>query len=60
MEGAIATLRDEIAGLEAGIKALDKSVAEATEQRKEEHSDYTTLMANDGAAKEVLAWAKNR
>jgi chromosome segregation ATPase len=60
LQGAIAALRDEMASLEAGIKALDKSVAEATEQRKEEHTDYTTLMANDGAAKEVLAWAKNR
>jgi chromosome segregation ATPase len=60
LEGAIATLRDENAGLEAGIAALDKSVAEATEQRKEEHAEYTSLMANDGAAKEVLGWAKNR
>jgi chromosome segregation ATPase len=60
LEGAIATLRDEIAALEAGIAALDKSVAQATEQRKEEHADYKSLMANDGAAKEVLAWAKNR
>merc|ERR1719253_345760 len=35
-EEAIATTADEIAALQAGIKALDKSVAEATEQRKEE------------------------
>merc|ERR1719230_1283099 len=48
---AIATLTDEIAALEAGIKALDKSVAEATEQRKEENEDYTALMASDTAAK---------
>lgn len=60
LEGAIATLRDEIAALQAGIKALDKSVAEATEQRKAEHADYTALMANDGAAVDVLGWAKNR
>merc|ERR1719313_3182759 len=56
----IATLTDEVAALNAGIAALDKSVAEATEQRKEENSDYTTLMANDAAAKEILAMAKNR
>merc|ERR1719297_49110 len=31
---SIATLAGEIAALGAGIKALDKSVAEATEQRK--------------------------
>jgi len=59
-EGAIAELQDEIKALEESIKALDKSVAEATEQRKEEHSDYSDLMANDGAAKELLDFAKNR
>jgi hypothetical protein len=56
----IATLTEEIAALNKGIANLDKSVAEATEQRKEENSDYTTLMANDAAAKEILAMAKNR
>merc|ERR1719188_876756 len=60
MEGLIATLTDEIAALEAGIKALDKSVAEATELRKEENTDYKTLMTDDTNAKEVLGWAKNR
>merc|ERR1711924_73676 len=39
---------------------LDKSVAEATEQRKEENEDYTELMASDSAAKELLGFAKNR
>ena len=34
----IATLTDEIKALAAGIVALDKSVAETTEQRKEENS----------------------
>jgi len=57
---AVATLADEIKALSAGIVALDKSVAEATEQRKEENSDYKTLMASDGAAKEILGFAKNR
>jgi len=56
----IAALTEELAALNAGIVALDKSVAEATEQRKEENSDYTSLMANDAAAKEILAMAKNR
>merc|ERR1719345_17142 len=57
---AVATLTDEIKALADGIVALDKSVAEATVQRKEENSDYTTLMASDGTAKEILAFAKNR
>merc|ERR1719420_645401 len=57
---AIATLADEIKALEDAIVALDKSVAEATEQRKEENAEYTELMANDAAAKELLGFAKNR
>jgi chromosome segregation ATPase len=57
---AIAALKAEIKALEAGIKALDKSVAEATEQRKEENAAFKELMANDSAAKEVLAFARNR
>jgi len=56
----IATLAQEISALEAGIKALDKAVAEATEQRKNENAEYKDLMASDTAAKEVLAFAKNR
>merc|ERR1719409_2683090 len=57
---AIATLTSEIEALAASIKALDKSVAEASETRKEENEDYTTLIAQDTAAKELLGIAKNR
>merc|ERR1712226_1026432 len=57
---AIATLSQEIAALEAGIKALDKAVADATAQRKDENAEYKALMASDTAAREVLAFAKNR
>merc|ERR1719428_958050 len=57
---AIAMLTDEIKALEEAIVALDKAVAEATEQRKEENEEYTELMANDAAAKELLGFAKNR
>jgi len=56
----LATLTQEIAALDAGIRALDKSVAEATEQRKEENAEFKALVASDTAAKEVLAFAKNR
>ena len=56
----ITSLVAEIKALSDGIVALDNQVAEATEQRKEENSDYTTLMANDAAAKDILAFAKNR
>uniref|UniRef100_A0A7S2ACH2 Uncharacterized protein n=1 Tax=Alexandrium andersonii TaxID=327968 RepID=A0A7S2ACH2_9DINO len=59
-EEGIATLKDEAAALTAGVKALDKSVAEATEQRKTENVEFTELMASDSAAKELLGFAKNR
>merc|ERR550525_837366 len=57
---AIAKLADEIAALTAGITELDKTVAEATEQRKEENADFKSLMASDTAAKELMKFAKNR
>jgi len=57
---AIATLTDELAALAAGIKALDKSVAEATETRKAENEEYKSTMAADKAAKELIGVAKNR
>jgi len=54
------TLTNEIAALQAGITALDKQVAEATEQRKEEHKDATGNMAMMQAAKALVEKAKNR
>jgi len=56
----IAKLNDEIAMLEDSIKATDKSVAEMTEQRKAESKEYQELMTSNGAAKELLEFAKNR
>ena len=60
MKEGIATSKSEIEALENSIKALDKAVGEATEQRKEEHEDFIGLMASDSAAKELLAFARNR
>merc|ERR1719464_617979 len=57
---AISTLAQEIAALTAGIKALDKSVAEATEERKDENAEYKALIASNTAATQVLEFAKNR
>merc|ERR1719384_1515415 len=56
----ISTLTDDIAVLTAGIVELDKSVAEATENRKEENEEFKALMAADTAAKDLLVFAKNR
>merc|ERR1719174_81597 len=60
LEDGIAQATSEIEALSDSIKALDKSVAEATEQRKEENSEYTEMMASSGAAKELIGMAKNR
>jgi len=59
-EATVATLTEEIAALVQGIKDLDKDVAEATQQRKEENEEYTETMAADTAAEELLQLAKNR
>jgi len=56
----IATLTDEIAALTKGLAQLDKQVEEATVNRKEENEDYQSLMANNGAALEIIGMAKNR
>jgi len=56
----LATLGDEIEALSDGIKALDKQVAEATENRKEENAEYKEDMANNVAAKKILELAKGR
>merc|ERR1719326_2181797 len=56
----IGTLTEEIAALTKGIKDLDQSVAEATEQRKQEHAAYEDDLAANTATKEILGIAKNR
>merc|ERR1719272_2022061 len=59
-EDAVASLKSEITALQKGIEALDKSVVEATEQRKDEHSEYTGTAASNQAAMELIAMAANR
>merc|ERR1719316_286506 len=56
----IAGIASEIEALKKGLEDLDKSVAEATEQRKEEHSDYIDEAASNQAAVDLLGMAKNR
>jgi len=56
----VATLTDEVAALKKGIEELDKMVEEATVNRKEENEDYSSLMASDSAAVELIGMAKNR
>merc|ERR1719265_2669692 len=59
-EDEIATLGSEIAALQQGINDLDKSVVQATEQRKSEHAEYTSTSASNQAALELIGMAKNR
>merc|ERR1719359_2475107 len=59
-EEGIATLTDELAALQKGIKDLDKMVAEATETRKEEHAAFVQTSAENNAALQLLEVAKNR
>merc|ERR1719273_740746 len=59
-ETAIAKAKEAIETLTKGIKELDKSVVEATEQRQEENQEYKALMAADTKAKEILKFAKKR
>merc|ERR1719198_1610942 len=56
----IASVAAEIEALKKGLEDLDKSVAEATEQRKEEHADYIDEAASNQAAVDLLGMAKNR
>merc|ERR1719172_509838 len=60
MKEGIATLKDDIKALSDGIVALDKSVAEATETRKAENAEYTTVKAQNNAAVQLLGVAENR
>jgi hypothetical protein len=57
---AATSLADDIATLEASIKDLDKSVAQATEQRKEEHEDFLESQQLNEAAMQLIEKAKNR
>merc|ERR1719353_756639 len=57
---ASAQTADEIALLQKEIKELDLAVAEATEQRKEEHGEYIQFMEENNAALQLLEKAQNK
>merc|ERR1719359_992846 len=57
---AVATVTSDIEALKEGLVELDKSVAEATEQRKKEHQEQIDTAASNQAAVELLGIAKNR
>jgi hypothetical protein len=59
-KGTVATLTEEIKALEDGIVSLDREVAGATVQRKEEHEEFTATLAANQAAMQLIEFAKNR
>eukprot|EP00929_Paragymnodinium_shiwhaense_P014907 TRINITY_DN1228_c0_g2_i2.p2 TRINITY_DN1228_c0_g2~~TRINITY_DN1228_c0_g2_i2.p2 ORF type:complete len:770 (-),score=336.91 TRINITY_DN1228_c0_g2_i2:187-2424(-) len=56
----IASLSEELKTLRSEVAELDKLVMEASTQRKAENEEYTELMSENSAAKELLEFAKNR
>merc|ERR1719161_3151762 len=56
----VTTLAEEIKTLKEGIAALDKSVVVATEQRKEEHEEYTDALQMSQAAITLIEKAKEK
>merc|ERR1719265_1400047 len=57
---AIAALEEEIKALTDEIAGLDKAVAQATEQRKEEHTEYQETLSLTKTAIELIGKAKNK
>merc|ERR1719311_347102 len=57
---AIEGLEEEIKALQEQIAGLDKAVAQATEQRKEEHSEYQETLTLTKTAIELIGKAKNK
>jgi chromosome segregation ATPase len=60
MTDGITALGEEVTTLQESIKALDKAVAQATEQRKEEHEEYLSAAQMSQAAVQLVGKAKNR
>jgi len=59
-QDAITGLMEEISVLKKGISSLDYSVAEATEQRKEEHAEYIETVQMNEAAIGLVGKAKKK
>merc|ERR1719420_2355911 len=59
-EDQLESLKSEIAALQKSNEDLDKSVAQATEQRQDEHAEYASTSASNQAALELISMAKNR
>merc|ERR1719316_571911 len=56
----VAAAAENIQNLKDGIAALDKDVAEATEQRKKEHEEFVENVQLSEIAEKLIGKAKNR
>merc|ERR1719321_168076 len=56
----IASIDEQVKTLQQEINDLDRAVADATEQRKKEHSEYVDSASMTEAAVALIAKAKNR
>jgi len=56
----LGTVMDDIKTLTDSIVALDRSVAEATAQRKKEHAEAEKILTQNNAAIQLVEKAKNR
>lgn len=59
-KAAIKQFVADIKALQDGIRELDRSVEDATMQRKAENEEFSELIATDSSAKELLQFAKTR
>jgi septal ring factor EnvC (AmiA/AmiB activator) len=59
-EEAITTVKAEIEALSDGIRALDHSVEDATEERKAQNTAWQAKLAGDTACKDLIGMAKKR
>jgi len=59
-EDSLESVSAEITEMQKGITALDKSVAESTEMRQEEHAEYQKTVQEQAATKQVLQLAQTR
>lgn len=60
MESAIAAHKETVETKNAEIKALDKSVSDATAQRKEENEDFDEMMGLNTSAVQLIQKAINK
>jgi len=60
LKESMGTTEEELKVMKDGIVELDRNVAAATAQRKDEHAEFTETLAANNAAIQLIEMAKNR